>query len=197
MHTKETKTPQALRGLALGVALLGLAGCFPPSALEMDYGNSVRNNIAQQVVNPRAGFNPKPAVGLPPQAAANEMERYDKTFKEEPKKMGKQLETDQMTTINEPHSPHHQGDRGGPESRHRGRTTWLMGESKNRAQPWGLGLTAPAVGADPGPGRDCLVLPVAGPLADMWWPVWRCWPFGGPGLWEWLAAPARGRAMAG
>ena len=92
MHAKDTKTPQAMRGLALGVALLGLAGCFPPSALEMDYGNSVRNNIAQQVVNPRAGFNPKPAVGLPPQAAANEMERYDKSFKEEPKAMGKQLE---------------------------------------------------------------------------------------------------------
>ena len=42
-----------------------------------------------------------------------------------------------------------------------------MGESKNRAQPWGLGLTAPAVGAAPGPGRDCLILPVAGPLAAM------------------------------
>jgi hypothetical protein len=93
MHTKDTKIPQALRGLALGVALLGLAGCYPPNALEMDYGNAVRNNIAQQVVNPRAGFTPKPAVGLPPQAAANEMERYDKTFKEDPKAMGKQLDT--------------------------------------------------------------------------------------------------------
>ena len=92
MPKKDQKPSQALMRLALGVALLGLAGCFPPSALEMDYGNSVRNNIAQQVVNPRAGFNPKPAVGLPPQAAAGEMERYDKTFKEEPKAMGKQLE---------------------------------------------------------------------------------------------------------
>ena len=92
MHTKTTKTLQALRRLALGVALLGLAGCYPPSALEMDYGNSVRNNIAQQVVNPRAGFNPKPAVGLPPQAAANETERYDESFKKE-RKMEKQLET--------------------------------------------------------------------------------------------------------
>ena len=94
MHTKDTKTPQALMGLALGVALLGLAGCYPPSALEMDYGNSVRNNIAQQVVNPRAGFDPKPAVGLPPKAAEGEMERYNKTFKEDPKQMGKQLEAD-------------------------------------------------------------------------------------------------------
>jgi hypothetical protein len=93
MHTQEKKTLQALRGLALGVALLGLAGCYPPSALEMDYGNAVRNNIAQQVVNPQAGFNPKPAVGLSPQAAANEMERYDKSFKEDPKRMEKQLET--------------------------------------------------------------------------------------------------------
>ena len=72
--------------LALGLALLGLAGCYPPNALEMDYGNAVRNNIAQQVVNPTAGFNPKPAVGLPPQASANNQERYDKTFKGEEKK---------------------------------------------------------------------------------------------------------------
>jgi hypothetical protein len=92
MPTKETTTSPVLRRLALGLALLGLAGCYPPSALEMDYGNAVHNNIAQQVVNPTAGFNPKPAVGLSPQAAANVMERYDKGFKEEPKPMGKQLE---------------------------------------------------------------------------------------------------------
>ncbi len=86
MDTKETKAPKVLKRLALGLALLMLAGCYPPSALEMDYGNAVRNNIAQQVVNPNAGFNPKPAVGLPPQAAAGEMEKYDKSFKAEEKK---------------------------------------------------------------------------------------------------------------
>jgi hypothetical protein len=91
MYTKKTKTPQALRGLALGVALLGLAGCFPPSALEQDYGNSVRNNIAQQVVNPRAGYDPKPAVGLSPVAAHNTMDRYDDSFKKE-RKLEKQLD---------------------------------------------------------------------------------------------------------
>jgi len=80
MHPKDTTNPKALMRLALGVTLLGLAGCYPPSALEMDYGNSVRNNIAQQVVNPQAGFNPKPAVGLSPQAAIGEMDKYDKTF---------------------------------------------------------------------------------------------------------------------
>jgi len=86
MHTMERKTPKALRRLALGLALLGLAGCYPPSALEMDYGNSVRSNFAQQVVNPKAGFKAKPAVGLAPQAAANEQDKYDKSFKAEDKK---------------------------------------------------------------------------------------------------------------
>lgn len=86
MQTKDTKTHQALMGLALGVALLGLAGCYPPSALDRDYGNSVRSNTAQQVVNPRAGFNPKPAVGMSPQAASNVQEKYDKSFKAEEKK---------------------------------------------------------------------------------------------------------------
>jgi hypothetical protein len=86
MQRKAKRVPQAVLRLALGVALLGLAGCFPPSALEMDYGNSVRNNIAQQVVNPQAGFNPKPAVGLAPQAGVNVQEKYDKSFKAEEKK---------------------------------------------------------------------------------------------------------------
>jgi hypothetical protein len=86
MHNQDQNIHKAWRPLALGVALLWLAGCYPPSALEMDYGNSVHNNIAQQVVNPQAGFQSKPAVGLPPQAAANEKERYDKTFKAEEQK---------------------------------------------------------------------------------------------------------------
>jgi hypothetical protein len=86
MQTKDSTISQGLRRLALGLAMLGLAGCYPPSALEMDYGNSVHNNIAQQVINPQAGFSPKPAVGLPPQAAVNEQQKYDKTFKGEEKK---------------------------------------------------------------------------------------------------------------
>jgi hypothetical protein len=86
MPSKESKIHQAWKPLALGLALLWLAGCYPPSALEMDYGNSVHNNIAQQVVNPKVGFQPKPAVGLPPQATVNEKARYDKTFKGEEQK---------------------------------------------------------------------------------------------------------------
>ncbi len=86
MPKPKPATSRRLRRLALGLALLTLAGCSPPSAIEMDYGNSVRNNIAQQVVYPQAGFNPKPAVGLPPTAAANSQDRYDKSFKGEEKK---------------------------------------------------------------------------------------------------------------
>ena len=40
----------------------------------------------EKVVTPRAGFNPKPAVGLSPQAAVGEQEKYDKSFKAEEKK---------------------------------------------------------------------------------------------------------------
>jgi hypothetical protein len=86
MRNQERHIWKVGRGLALGLALLWLAGCYPPNTLEMDYGNSVHNNIAQQVVSPEAGFKEKPAVGLPPQAARNEMERYDKSFKAEDKK---------------------------------------------------------------------------------------------------------------
>ncbi|MFZ5449659.1 MAG: hypothetical protein ACOZFS_13585 [Thermodesulfobacteriota bacterium] len=81
---KKDKRPRKLRiSLALGVALLWLAGCYPPSALDLDYGNSVHGNIAQQVLNPQAGLNPTPAVGLSPTAAANEMDRYNKSFEAE------------------------------------------------------------------------------------------------------------------
>jgi hypothetical protein len=86
MDNHETNRCKTIRGLTLGLALLLLAGCYPNSAVEMDYGNSVRNNIAQQVVNPAAGFKPQPAAGLSPQAAANELEKYDKSFKAEDKK---------------------------------------------------------------------------------------------------------------
>lgn len=85
MHNKDGSAPKAGRCLALGVALLWLAGCYP-SALEQDWGNSVHNNIAQQVLNPQAGLNPTPAVGLPPQAAVNEMDSYNKSFKSESQK---------------------------------------------------------------------------------------------------------------
>jgi len=86
MHNHDKGAPHAGTFLALGLLLLCLAGCYPPSAVEQDWGNSVRNNVAQQVVNPQAGLNPNPPVGLPPQAAVNEMESYNKSFAPESQK---------------------------------------------------------------------------------------------------------------
>ena len=91
METANRKPETAnriIRGLlCLGaVALLGLVSCAAPTTIEQDYGRSVRNNQAQQVVNPRAALDPSPAVGLSPTAAANEMDRYNKSFKGEEKK---------------------------------------------------------------------------------------------------------------
>lgn len=86
MRNQDRRPLKLMLRLSVGLALLWLWGCYPPSALELDYGNSVRNNIAQQVVNPRAGDEPAPAVGLNPQAAANELDKYNKSFKTEEKK---------------------------------------------------------------------------------------------------------------
>jgi hypothetical protein len=85
---RQPTTANRLTGglLLLGAALLlGLSGCAS-TALERDYGRSFHNDLAQQLVNPQAGLDTRPAVGLSPSAAANEMEHYNKTFKGEEKK---------------------------------------------------------------------------------------------------------------
>jgi hypothetical protein len=69
-----------------GVCWLGGCSMYGPSALEQDYGNSVRSNVAQSILNPRAGLKDAPAVGLSPTASVNVMEHYDKSFKGEEKK---------------------------------------------------------------------------------------------------------------
>lgn len=76
--------PGALAAL-LGLACL-LAGCQGPSALKEDFGRSVNNNLAQQVVNPRASQDLTPAVGLAPKTEQNVLDKYDKSFKAEEKK---------------------------------------------------------------------------------------------------------------
>jgi hypothetical protein len=87
----EDQRPKIGKLLLCLAGVLWLGGCtanwswYGPSALEQDYGNSVRSNLAQTVINPRAGQTNSPAVGLGPNASVNEMERYDKTFKEEKK----------------------------------------------------------------------------------------------------------------
>lgn len=79
------ETPLHRKCLTLGLLVL-LAGCYPPSAVEQNWGNSVRNNMVGQMVNPQAGLNTSPPTGLTPQAAANEMESYNKSFTSEAQK---------------------------------------------------------------------------------------------------------------
>jgi hypothetical protein len=82
-----SKTAKLLLCLA---GVLWLGGCadtwYGKSALEEDFGNSVRNNLAQSIINPRGGLNDTPVAGLSPTAGVNQMERYDKSFKGEEKK---------------------------------------------------------------------------------------------------------------
>ncbi len=79
-------------GLILSLSLLGLQGCAynQPSPLEQAYGDATRNNIAQQVVNPNAGFE-TPAVGMGPRVGTNVQEAYEKSFKPEARKQEMKL----------------------------------------------------------------------------------------------------------
>jgi hypothetical protein len=84
----KTKNPKRQIGkiILCLTGVLWVAGCFGPSAVDLDYGNSVRNNLAQTILNPQAGLTNTPATGLSPAAASNEREAYDKGFKGEEKK---------------------------------------------------------------------------------------------------------------
>jgi hypothetical protein len=91
MMKTEDQKPKIGKLLLCLAGVLWLGGCNSwswnrPSALEQDYGNSVRSNLAQSILNPQAGLNDAPAAGLGPNAAVNEMERYDKSFKGDEKK---------------------------------------------------------------------------------------------------------------
>lgn len=88
MNSKDQQTKSGKLLLLCLVGVLWLGGCswYPTSALEVDYGNAVRNNLAQSIVNPRAGLNPTPPVGLDPNAGVNALDSYDKSFKSEAKK---------------------------------------------------------------------------------------------------------------
>lgn len=70
----------------IGLGFIWLLGCTYPSALKQDYGQSVNHNQMRQVVNPRAGWEDRPVVGLSPEAAKKVMERYNNSFCEKEEK---------------------------------------------------------------------------------------------------------------
>jgi len=75
-----------MKGLLLGLALLWLAGCTTwdgcPRVMEADWGRSVANNNMEMMVTPPDAVDPKPPLGISPQAAKNTQDRYDQSFKE-------------------------------------------------------------------------------------------------------------------
>jgi len=74
----------------LGMVLLWFAGCATPydgvpRTLEADYGRSVTYNRLEMMATPPDAVDPKPPVGMPPQAAQNTQNRYNKSFQEKEK----------------------------------------------------------------------------------------------------------------
>ena len=85
---QQKQLSRLMMGLLIGMALLWLAGCTcadgVPRNMEADYGRSVTNDRLGMMLTPPDAVDPRPAVGLSPQAAANTQGRYDKSFKEKP-----------------------------------------------------------------------------------------------------------------
>lgn len=69
----------------LGGWLLSLMGCCGRHT-QLDYGRSVSNNIAAQLVNPDAGRVAQVSTGQTPEAAAHAFTKYNKSFTPEEKK---------------------------------------------------------------------------------------------------------------
>ena len=148
MHNKETDTPQDLRAPGAGGGAAGAGRVLPAQRP----GDGLRQFGAQQHRpaggEPPGRLQPEARGGAVAQAAANEQERYDKTFKGEEKRVPGNEVTQPITAL-----AARQGDRGGLQVGG-GRTTWLMGESKNRRSQ-GLG-SGPRRGRRPGTGQRSL-----------------------------------------
>jgi len=90
------RRPTPVRPLALALMawlLFSLGGCCGKHT-QQDYGRSVANNLAAQLVNPEAGRVVQASVGQAPEAAVNAYEKYNKSFKPEEKKTFQKLTTE-------------------------------------------------------------------------------------------------------
>jgi hypothetical protein len=90
---RTTLVMMGLGGLLVLLSGPGLLGCCG-SHTEQDYGRSVANNLAAQVVHPEAGQKVEVGPGQAPDAAANAYEKYTKSFKPEEKKPVLRLTTE-------------------------------------------------------------------------------------------------------
>lgn len=87
MRRQQKRGFPVMQGILAGMVCLWLAGCADgvPRTMEADYGRSVTYNRLEMMVNPPDAVDPKPPVGMTPQAAKNVQDRYDKSFKEKEK----------------------------------------------------------------------------------------------------------------
>jgi hypothetical protein len=60
-----------------------ISGCAGPSVLDQNWGRSVETAKFNQTLNPKAGENPEPVVGLDGRSAENAIEAYRQSFKPE------------------------------------------------------------------------------------------------------------------
>jgi type IV pilus biogenesis protein CpaD/CtpE len=75
-------TRNRLAAAAAALAALLLQGCTATPRFEDHFGDSVRANLAAQVIDPAAAANANPASGLDGAAALAARERYQRSFKE-------------------------------------------------------------------------------------------------------------------
>ncbi len=71
----------------LSIMLWGCAGNLPDTqrteALDMNWGKSYESAKNNQILNPEAGKNLDPVVGLDGEAAGHSMKKYKESFKKE------------------------------------------------------------------------------------------------------------------
>ncbi|MBW2738896.1 MAG: pilus assembly protein [Deltaproteobacteria bacterium] len=73
--------------IGLIATLLIFSGCGPKETmLSRNWGNSFESAKQSQILNPEAGRNLEPVVGLDGQVAGNNMEKYRQGFKKDTSK---------------------------------------------------------------------------------------------------------------
>jgi hypothetical protein len=84
---EETMLIRCLTLIGLIAALLVFSGCGTrETMLDKNWGSSFESAKQSQILNPEAGRNLEPVVGLDGQAAGNNMEKYRQGFKKDTSK---------------------------------------------------------------------------------------------------------------
>jgi hypothetical protein len=67
--------------VGIAMAALLLQGCVQTTPKwDRQFGDTIRANLAAQVLDPAAAANPNPAAGIDGRAAAAAQERYERSF---------------------------------------------------------------------------------------------------------------------